>query len=172
MTYHVLGLGQTIAHYIEQNPEGRAIGVNVASRYVNPLWGLVVIDSPHVFTADRLEHIYNTQCDVLFSSFTNYDKIDCKKFEQLRLYSTHMLELDGRYYHSNNSPFVAVQAAYYHGAGEVVLWGVDMTDHHALTGQLSKVQRDFDLLVNKLSEKGVKVYKGHKDSRLNLPVWA
>jgi len=171
MIYHVLGLGQTIAHYIERNPEGRAIGVNDASRYVNPLWGLVVIDSPHVFTPDRLDHINRTECDVLFSSFTNYKSIRCNKFEQLSLFSTHMLEIDGRYYHSNNSPFIAVQAAYYNGATEIVLWGVDMIDHHALTGQLTKVQRDFDLLIRKLSDKGVQVFKGHKDSRLDLPVW-
>lgn len=163
---HILGCGPTGAYYDNQ---GVCIGVNDAGKFGKRLSALLFLNRPSHFPEERLSIIRATQVDVAIT-YGNLTTMWRPYFDNIVTLPP-MQRWTGHYdpgvvYHTNNSPFTAMSYAAYLGYKEIVLWGVDFVDHRWL--KPTDCVPDFQRFRERSR---LNIYKGHKDSNLNFPVW-
>lgn len=179
MTFSIVACGESAKDWI---PNGTSIGVNDAFKFGKKLDYLVVVNSPVKFypsskngMIDRLKTITATKPDRFFCHqsnwigyFPNYELIHMRNF--VGTYRK------GKIYSSKTSPFVAITLAASLGATEIIIWGVDMLNHH----KFSPGKRDFDielgyyrLLFEQLEQNGIRCFIGNENTIFKriLPVW-
>jgi len=153
----VIGTGPSVKLFTGEQPIefDTTIGVNDVWKYVKTNV-LVVLNPEKDFTPDRLKIIKDSHPCKFFSQIVNWDYRN--DFRQIRLrpgYPDLILRLKGpEYEKSYCSPFVAVQIAYReYYADEIHLFGIDMTNHPHLNGELcAKIRKHFTLLKRALAE--------------------
>jgi hypothetical protein len=158
MRIAVLGTGDSIKEY---KPEyDFSIGVNDIWKIVKTD-AVLCLDYPKAFKPERLRVINDCTPQIFYSSLVIWDtRPDFKKIEILPGYPDNFCQLNTLALHKSYcSPFVAVQVAYkYHDATEVHLFGVDLTNHPHLNGELCvKMKLHFKNLKKALEEKGCKL---------------
>jgi hypothetical protein len=154
----ILGLGPSLSLY---TPEyDYTIGVNDIWRIVKTD-AVVCLDYPKVFKPDRLKIINECTPQVFYSSLVIWDtRTDFKKIDLIDGYPDNFCRLDlPKIHKSYCSPFVAAEIAYkYHDASEIHLFGVDMTNHPHLGGEIGvRIKKHFINLKKSLTEKGCKL---------------
>lgn len=173
MIINVIGCGATGANW---DGNGYSIGVNDCWKFGKKTNDLIVVNKKPLFSEKRLLTICNskpvrflTNLASWLDEFPDGEIIPLKRWNGVELDETR-----NTIYHSKTSPFIAMSLAYDLCAKEIVLWGVDFVDHHAFspgkTGYLQEKIR-YEQFAKKLAEKNVMVYKGSKESNLNLPIW-
>lgn len=168
-TANIIGLGASAQHW---PGEGFSIGVNDAGKFGHPINWLVVVNHPSKFSKepDRMATIVNTKPERFFSHTYQWRQY-FPSMEHLRLTNLSGKVRKGIYYKSNTSPFVAMSLAFnlVDGLEELVLWGVDFTDHktyHPGTRHFTREIYEYKLLCQALNKVGVQVYLGAPGSAL------
>jgi len=155
----VLGLGPSVNLFLTeaQTDLDLTIGVNDIWRYF-PVQVIVCVDLPTAFNADRLAVINRSQPKIFYSQkFAWEHRPDFYKINILPGYPDRICDLSQPgFWKSFCSPFIAVQIAYqFHGATEIHLYGVDLTNHPHLNQQLcQKIKIHFDNLRKALQDRG------------------
>lgn len=168
MTIEVLGLGPSLKNYTDVG--NITIGVNDIWRY-HPVHFLVTADPPSRFTTERKNVILNSKPEMFLSAFTDWrGLVDKYYYMKLESGSGRLTKLDTRavYSFSNNSTFIACVLAYKLRAKNILLHGVDFTDHHSLSKPqiLDKVIRDFKGLAVAVKNRGVEIAVSSAQSAL------
>lgn len=142
------------------------IGVNDFGKIFNPDY-LVCIDSHVSFTPDRWRHIENTQAQAVFSHL-NLPIKDKSKLVKIDYTVRNVYDLASpdRLHKSYLSPYVAVNIAYWMGASEIYMIGVDLVNH-PLKNRLTQINKDFFNLEKSLRSKGVQLYNASSISKIN-----
>jgi len=134
---------------------------------VNDIWRfhetdvIVCLDHPTGFTPDRLKVINNSKPEAFYSQAVIWDTRD--DFVQIKIrqgYPESICILEPYLMaKSYFSPFVACQVGFwYYGATELHLFGIDMTNHPHLNGDLCrKLKGHFRHLKTALGAKGCQV---------------
>jgi hypothetical protein len=157
MKIAILGTGYSLSEFNAADFD-LSIGVNDIWRLVKS--DVVVCINPvKDFTPERYKVIHECKPQAFYSQIVNYDtRPDFVKIDIIDGYGAERyvnLDVPG-YYKSYCSPFVAVQIAFkvYH-AEEIHIFGVDMTNHPHLNGQLcGKIRTHFINLKAALTLKG------------------
>jgi hypothetical protein len=174
MTCHIIGLGPTAKHW---NREGFSIGVNDCFRN-HPTDLLVVVNTFKDY--NRTKIVQDSRPKALLSYLAFWASHPCYKF--IGHFNPWKGKLRrGELYYSNNSPFMAASYAFNLGYDDIVLWGVDFTDHPVINDRnrvndngpttLQKTLNDWESFTEELSKQNCRVYLGIKGSLLNLPLW-
>lgn len=169
MTVHVLGLGPTLQHF---KPDGNlTIGCNDIFRTVATDF-LIVVSRLSPARADivRASHpkVLLSQMQ-LWHSHPSWEKLpDLTKWRPNK-----PNDVSKYLYSSNNTPFIACSYAFkYMGATEIVLWGVDFTDHQYIKDEaLKETILAFSQLADALKQKGCNLVLGIKGGNLTLEAW-
>jgi hypothetical protein len=179
MKINIVGLGSTAKHW---DGIGTSIGVNDCKRLGFDPTYLLIVNTANQFTFDRLEFIKATKPHKLFT-----DQPDSwgKWFPDIPVvpinsrawsHSNRLQKISKNYlYHSKTSPFLAISMAFSWGFTEIILWGVDMVDHHRYKpgeGAFLNEYASYKSFCASLKEAGCNVYLGHEGSNLKfLPIW-
>jgi len=145
------------------------IGVNDIAKY-HPVDYLILIDPPSRFTKERMDVICNTDARIITIYYDWEKYLDFIYKVEVAPIRSDISMLDSDYYvYSSNSPYVAAVHAYKLGASEIVMYGVDFTNHKHLSGdeKIKRIKGDFYALYQALLERGVKLYIGSPDTVLN-----
>jgi len=177
-TCFIIGCGET-GKYMPVLDSVTVIGVNDAAKFGKPIDILLFINRPRHFNErSELEHL--TRLEVIKSTkpkkvvtlpsllvewstwFTgNIELITVTRWrKQIRPNET---------YHVDSSPFTAMSYAFNQGYTEIVLWGVDFINHRYLKAETSSPA--FSQFAMEAGKLGCKIYKGHHNQKLNLPIW-
>jgi hypothetical protein len=174
MTCHIIGLGPTAKHW---NREGFSIGVNDCFR--NHHTDLLVV--VNVFKDfNRTKIVQDSRPKQLLSYLAFWASHPCYKF--IGHFNPWKGKLRrGELYYSNNSPFLAASYAFNLGYDDIVLWGVDFTDHPVINDRnrvndngpttLQKTLADWESFASECLKQKCYISLGIKGSLLNLPVW-
>lgn len=136
-----------------------------------PVDHLIVCDNPMIFSSVRKQTIINHKAKM----FTQLDSWRQLRSAQLIRFTTqrssvNQLSRKDFYCHSICSPFIAVVHAFYMGATEIHLAGVDITGHPNLGKDfmIEKIQKDFKALHLELKKNGceLKLLKFNPDCAL------
>lgn len=126
-----------------------------------PVDHLICADHPNVFKPDRLKTIVNHP-GKLYTHIGTWQQL--RKCELIKLAGNRSNVIDLKYKegycHSICSPYMAVVHAYYQGATEIHIAGVDITGHPHLgtPDKITIIKRDFKRLYDELERLGCKVY--------------
>ena len=163
MTIEVLGLGESLSEY---QPNGNiTIGVNDIHSRIKTNY-VVCVDTFEPFTQERLNTILNTKCCGFYTHLPCWKSVE--NYTEIKLHR--LAEMDSELFrYSNNSPFVACVLAYKLGATRIVLWGVDMNTHHALSkpNSFERAVKDYIKLKEDLFNRGCELVIGSEISALH-----
>ena len=163
MTIEVLGLGESLSEY---QPNGNiTIGVNDIHSRIKTNY-VVCVDTFEPFTKERLNTILNTKCCGFYTHLPCWKSVE--NYTEIKLHR--LAEIDSELFrYSNNSPFVACVLAYKLGATRIVLWGVDMNTHHALSkpNSFERAVKDYVKLKSDLLDRGCELVIGSEISALH-----
>lgn len=174
MTCHIIGCGPTAKHW---NREGFSIGVNDCFRF-HPTDYLIVVN---VFKDyQRTKIIQESRPKHLFSYLSFWASHPCYKY--IGDFNPWKGKLHkGMLYYSNNSTFMAASMAFNMGYTDIVLWGVDFTNHPVINHEkrvndngpttLQKTLDDWHSFATECLKQKCYISLGFKGSLLNLPLW-
>lgn len=157
----ILGTGPTLKFHTEL--DAPAIGVNDIWGYARPEYVLTV-DYPYRFKDEaryyprlkqklmRLDCIKASRPIQFFSHLKDWEFMD--NFQKIQIKRFDDNAQPGKIFYSSNSPFVAVSLAANMGFDEIVLYGVDFTNHKNFTDRgkrkmLVAHYRDYGLYLKK-----------------------
>lgn len=181
MTVSIVACGESAKDW-NKIPVDLSIGVNDAWKFGFPTDYLVVVNSPFKFHprldnkyTDRLKVITDSKPKRFFCHNINWKKW-LPKAELLSFRPFIGTYRKGRIYSSKTSPFVAITLAASLGAKEIILWGIDMTNHQTYSPGKRGFNIEFEyykLLFEQLQQAGVKVWIGDQNTVLKgiLPVY-
>lgn len=168
---HILGCGETGKYFPGHGQGEYVIGVNDSWKFGKVLGSLLFLNRPRHFAGPRLEIIKSTQCSKvvcmshLVPEWSEYfPAVEAlPNIERWRKLSYK----PGTIYHTNTSPFTAMSYALeIMRAKSIVLWGVDFINHNVLNAvDCVPAFSEFQQAAK------IPIFKGHKDSRLNLPIF-
>lgn len=176
MKINVIGLGKTRHTANKLGGVMMSVGVNDIFRYCY-VDHVVILDYPSRFTPERLDVIKkSTPLSVIThiaewqKYFSNVQVIKLAKFRG------DISELDTLAYpYSISSPYVACVHAYKLGASEIIMHGVDYTEHPTLSesDKLKTTKRNFYDLFVALQKRGVGLFVSSNGSALSsvIPVY-
>jgi hypothetical protein len=176
-TFHLYAMGPT-NRFAPANP-AHSIGVNDAGAAFDFLHNLVIVDTPERFSAEKLDAITKRtpRCMKLFSSVPEWNVV-FRRFTLLKLArergNCKTLNDPNMVPTSLCSPFVAACVAWSHlGARNVVMHGVDITSHPALSANQATIFRHFTVLRDAFRKNGGGLWVGSKESPMaeHVPVW-
>jgi hypothetical protein len=151
----VLGLGSSLADFRVEDFD-MSVGVNDIWRAVKSE-AVVCLDYRRAFTAERWKYIEGCKPKAFYSQIVEYDtKPEFIKVNLAPGYPDGGCNINTSFLQKSFcSPFVAVQVAWkYYYADEIHLFGVDMTNHPNLNGDVcAKIKIHFQHLKNALKEK-------------------
>jgi hypothetical protein len=166
---NIIGLGPSLKSY---RPDGNfSIGCNDCFRSVETDYLVCVSRLP----TERSVFVQNARPKKLLSMMPIYKSHPCYEYignlHPWKEYRPNNIT-KGMVFFSNNTPFIACSIAYNLGYREIVLWGVDFTDHpHLNGGALNKTVVDFDQLQKEFEKNNASMYLGCQGSILNLNQW-
>lgn len=160
------------------NIKNTTIGVNDIGDIYTPTY-LLVVNQPNNFIESRLKHIQYNKCDNFITHLINDWKFEKDILIKIEIGSRNLSNFDnknGIIDYSNNSPYMACLVAYYMGAKNIGLIGVDWTDNHfnnadgahrLINGNgLNNINKDYTELYLKLKSKNCNLYNLSQISRL------
>lgn len=179
MIVSIIGCGQSAKEWFN-TPCDLSIGVNDCFKFGRDADWLVVVNAIDKFTP-KSSNNYTDRLATIVSSKPK--RFLCHNGAWKRLFlGAELLELHpfrgslrkGRIAFKKTSPFVALHVAFNAGASDIILWGVDFTNHPKINGkvlidELVYYRALFDLL----KKEGVNVWIGNDQTVLKeyLPVY-
>jgi hypothetical protein len=168
MICNVLGLGDTVKAF---RPDGNlTIGCNDIFRYHSVDILIVVSSLPY----NRGIFVQNAKPKMLLSHMPRWSNHPAyEKIPDMHPWRTDRKNEIGKYiYRSSSTPFIAATWAFMMGFTQIVLWGVDFTDHPIIKDQtLEQEKLHFVQLQEHLREKGASMYLGSRGSVLPFDLW-
>jgi hypothetical protein len=165
--------------FMPEEPEAYVIGVNDAGKFSKRIDDLLFINRPRHFNEPalynegaRIDVIKQTNVKrvitltTLAEEWRNYFPDQVGTITVTRWRKTFQRD---QVYHTNNSPFSAMTYAVTQRYEDIVLWGVDFNNHRYL--KAIEASPDFSEYAFAVSKIGVRIFKGHTDQKLNLPLW-
>lgn len=181
MIASIVGCGDSAKEWFN-TPCDFSVGVNDCVKFGHEVDYLVVVNSPSKFNPvqkngyqNRFKTITDSKPKQFFCHNSNWRPY-FPNAEMLAMRSFIGQYKKGRIYHTKTSPFVAITLAVNMGATELIIWGVDMINHH----KFSEGKRDFNteldyyrLLFEQLDNYGIKVWLGNDNTVLKqyLPLY-
>jgi hypothetical protein len=186
MKVSVIGCGESAKDW-NKVPVDLSIGVNDAFKFGHPIDYLVCVNSPLKFfpttrngNTDRIKTIIETNPKRFFVHDSRWQQ-HVKHAELISFRPFNLKYVKNRVYSSKTSPFVAITLAASLGATEIIIWGVDMINHHKFSANSGKRhQEDFQIelsyymiLFEELAKHGVQCFIGNENTVLKqyLPIW-
>jgi len=162
-------------------PNGYSIGVNDAFKFGRPTDALVLCNKPATFAKDRLQTIINSKPSTFYSHKADWAQW-FPSWKKLRLHTwsgtlhDHHRSDGPSAYSFNSSPIIAITLAYNLGAKEIIIWGVDMKNHHSFNDKNPETKKEVQAYLEvfaALKEKGAQVYLGAKGGVFDdhLPIY-
>ena len=102
----------------------------------------------------------------LLTFIDEYSDHPCFKKIELAPSRSNIKYIETKYCYSVMSPYVAIIHAYKLGCKNIILYGVDLTNHKELSPVLNQVKKDLVNLQQYLNLKGVKIYTRNNNSPL------
>jgi hypothetical protein len=171
MIVTIVGCGASAIDWI---PRGHSVGVNDSWKWGKPTDSLLVCNRPTNFNQQRLSVITNSKPSTFYSHKGNWEYA-FPNWSKVRLIPWYGSLYKGNCYSSNTSPFIALSLAWNLGATEIVMWGVDMLNHHIFNESNPETEREIKAymeLIGVLNEQGVRVCLGARgtafDDKLDL----
>lgn len=130
---HVIGCGPTA---VKWDGQGYSIGVNDCWAFGNPTDELVVVNPRSQFTERRQWVIDTSTPKVFHTIFPEWRHAAEKMINQYSRYTPGRIPNGKTVYYGLTSPFMAVSIAFNYGAEDIILWGVDLTNHRIVNGSL------------------------------------
>lgn len=164
----ILGTAPSVRLYEPDN--GFKIGVNDINKFVN-VNHLVILDNPSRFTKERLSIINKSNPDILISHINLWSYK--KNFHQIKLASNRssitQINEPNVYPYSIMSPYVAIIHAYKLGFDDIMIYGVDLTNHEFLSDNYKqkRVLKDISTLNNYFVKNNIKLRVFNKSSILS-----
>jgi hypothetical protein len=176
MILHIIATGETASQWDGLGP---SIGVNDCYKWGHKVDNLLLLNHPNQFQPSRLETILKTKCDKVYTNvFYSWERHfkNLHTVSPLRRWSSGSPLKGSVFYHASTSPIVALSMGYNWGHSHLIMWGVDMMNHHKYgTDQPGHVRemRAYHSFITALKNKGVQVYIGAKGTAFDnmLPVW-
>lgn len=168
MTINCIGCGSSAKHW---DGSGYSIGVNDVYKLGHPVTELIIVNHPRKFK-ERLNTILDGGKANAYGQVFSHKPGDWKELNAVQLplspFSNRVRK--GVVYKSGGtSPFIAISKAFYNGATEIVIWGVDFQNHpvfkpgsNALKNELFQYKK----LIEGIGNHGVQVYLGAAGSAL------
>lgn len=165
MRYNIIACGPTGEHW---DGTGHNVGVNDAGKWGHKLENLLLANAPGKFDSERLKTIIESNPDNFFSNTEAWKKY----FPKMIHYKTEswngILIKKRGLTTMNSSPCIAMHLAWQLGATELVLWGVDFTNHPVINGGSLRTElRQYKGFINALEDNGVKTFLGVSGSALD-----
>jgi hypothetical protein len=176
MTVSIVACGDSAKEWFK-TPCDLSIGVNDCVKFGYEVDYLVVVNSPIKFhpgskngDVNRFKTIVGSKPKKFFCHNSNWRKY-FKDAENLAMKKFNTVYKPGRIYHSMTSPFVAITLAAKLGATEIIIWGVDMINHHKFApGKHKDFEEElgyYSILFEELEKNGIKCWLGDGNSSLN-----
>lgn len=172
----VCGCGRSLG-LIKRPQPWVTIGVNDVGRAFDPTY-LVVVNPLADFPIERAEYVRRSRARFVFSQLALEGlSAPLVRFALGRFGGT-VVEADGVFHYTANSPYVAVNLAAYMGAARIGLIGVDFVDGHffgdtgphTLSGSVARVDGEYAELRRALRERGIDLVNLSPVSRIaSLP---
>lgn len=181
MTASIVACGDSAKEWFK-TPHDFSVGVNDCVKFGHEVDHLVVINSPGKFNpsvhnghSDRMKTITDSKPKKFYCHNSNWRKW-FRHGEMIAMKQFNSTYMPGRVYFSKTSPIVAITLAVKLGATELILWGIDMLNHHRFhPGEKDQVTEIgyYSILFEQLENQGVKVWLGNGNSALKafLPVY-
>lgn len=166
---HIVGIGPSLKHY--KRDGNFSIGCNDCFRYVETDY-LVVVSNLDPKRAAVVNASRPKKLLTFLSRWATHPSHE--HIGQLHPWKSHRANMmnQGIVHSSNNTPFICASLAYNMGYREIVLWGVDFTDHPYLRGEaLNKTVVDFDQLQKEFVKNGASMFLGSPGSILSFDLW-
>jgi hypothetical protein len=177
----VCGCGTSVAQFKDYSDKFVTIGVNDIGRLFDPDY-LVVLNDIESFSGDRFFYVKENNAHYVFTHIKNLAINEPEKLVKLKLGRFRALDLNNKYKsghiidYSTNSPYVACVLAYYMGAKNIGLIGVDFTENHffaetgnhSLSARLPKIVEEYKMLSDALHSNGVGLYNLSPTSKIGL----
>lgn len=167
MTINCIGCGSSAKHW---DGSGYSVGVNDASKWGFPLSELILVNRPSKFAPERLDTIMKGTYWTIYSHKPGDWIPNFKNVEHLPLSPFSGRVKRGIVYKSATSPFIAISKAFAMGATEIVIWGVDFTNHGTFKPGSSSLKNELNnyrkLIEGIEGQHGVKVWLGAEGSAL------
>lgn len=164
----IIGCGPTGKHW-EDADSSYSIGVNDCWKWGRHTDELVILNTRDSFTPMRLAIIEDSNPDILVTNFPGMFKIQAKAVQGVYDFQSYFLnsQLDGKtLYRAHSSTFMAVSLAFNRGAKDIVMWGVDFSNHNTITGAiLFDEMKKWRQLYFALTKKNCNLWVG-KETRL------
>jgi hypothetical protein len=182
MIVSIIGCGDSAKEWFK-TPCDLSIGVNDCFKFGHHPDTLLIINSPVKFEPTR-KNGYNDRLHTIKKTkpkkFVTNDRESWKRYfpnaEEIVLRPFHKYLRKDQICYSKTSPFVALSYAFKLGAKDIILWGVDMIDHHIY--RKGTREGDFEMLemlkfIALLNNEGVRVWIGNSQTAWNnyLRVW-
>jgi hypothetical protein len=170
MTAHIIGCGETGAFW---DGQGESIGVNDCIKFGNPTGSLIVVNS---FTRELERQKFIADCRPVNGFYSNLNRwAHHPDYKPLRLkrYTKGGINIK-EVYHTATSTFIAISLAASQGFTDIVLYGVDFTNHRVIKGYLLADEVDkYRRYCKELNKLGVNVYLYQSYGALKsvLPEW-
>lgn len=157
MTINVIGCGPSAMNW---TGKGYSIGVNDCEKIGKRVDRLIVVNKD--FEPERMNVIQQSRPKdglwsqmAFWSSHPRYKLLQTRKFMNVSRKDT--------IYHSITSPFIAMSMAAFMGADDIVLWGVDFTEHPIVKEDTLEREKDQYLrYISLLNVRGITVSLGSK----------
>jgi hypothetical protein len=172
VTVDIIGLGNSAQNWKQHD---LSIGVNDAWKFGKPTDALLVCNHPSKFSSDRLKIITESTPKTFYAHKSNWSQW-FPQWKKINLVQFYGVLNPGMHYSSDSSPFIALSLAYNLGASKIILWGVDMVNHHLFNPGNPQTRREVSTymqMIALLKEKGIEVFIGEKGGVFDelLPVY-
>lgn len=170
----IIGCGATADYWLHRAKHDFTIGVNDCKKFGYDPDHLLVIDSPKRFTKDRIEIMKSTKSKLITRDDQWKHILGPSEKVRLQHFSKHLKK--GHVYSSKTSTFVALSVAFNMGATDIILHGVDFTNHQIFKpgNKLYDYEmRQYQKFCLMLRDQGTRVYVSSEESNLSkfLNVW-
>jgi len=173
MIFTIVGCGDSAKSW---TPIGTSIGSNDCEKWGRGVDHLILANHPGKFKNGRLNIIKRTKAQVHTTSRRLWQQNlpCCLQLNRVVSFNTRLL--NGFIYTSSTTPIMCMSLAIRMGATELILWGVDMLNHHAYYQGSKLGNREIGVyhkFFQACTAKGIKVYLGAHGTAFDktLPLW-
>lgn len=170
--FTVIGCGESARNWVRN---GVVIGSNDCEKFGKPVDYLVLANAPNKFK-DRLRTIKESKAKVLVTSKTAWNKV-FPTCEQITRYTQFNTRITGGFiYTSRTTPIMCLSLAIRMGAKQIVMWGVDMVNHHAYRRGTKQGELEiaiYNKFIKQAGVQGIKIWRGAEGTVFDntLPLW-
>lgn len=171
-TFTIVGCGDSAKGWVKR---GIAIGSNDCEKFGQGVDHLILANHPAKFK-QRLHTIKKSKAEIWCSSARVWKQIfpACRQIDRVTAFNQRIV--GGFIYTSRTTPIMCLSMAVKMGAKEVIMWGVDMINHHAFRRGVKAGDQEivvYKKFITAMRTQGINVYLGSHGTALDnfIPLW-